>query len=78
MISFWLAGLIIRRRDEEMKTPNKNIIGRLNITLWFSMVIRSVTLQRQLNQTGDQVGVPRPLACHSFGYILMLVKPGMC
>lgn len=37
VISFWLAGLIIRRRDEELKTPNKNIIGRLNITLWFSM-----------------------------------------
>ncbi len=28
VISFWLAGLIIRRRDEEAKTPNKNIIGR--------------------------------------------------
>lgn len=28
VISFWLAGLIIRRRDEELKTPNKNIIGR--------------------------------------------------
>ncbi len=28
VISFWLAGLIIRRRDEDAKTPNKNIIGR--------------------------------------------------
>ncbi len=28
VISFWLAGLIIRRRDERMKTPNKNITGR--------------------------------------------------
>ena len=30
VISFWLAG-------KKLKTPNKNITGRLNITLWFSV-----------------------------------------
>ncbi len=33
-------------------------------------------VQRQLNQTGDQVGVTQTAGLHSFGYILMLVKPG--
>lgn len=57
VISFWLAGLIIRRRDEETENANKNIIGRKILHCGFQCVIRSVTLQRQLNQTCDQIGV---------------------
>lgn len=60
VISFWLAGLIIRRRAVRMKMsrmPNSYRASCLLLHAGFQRAIGSVALQRQLDQTCDQIGI---------------------
>ena len=40
-------------------------------------LLLGVTLERELDQAIDQLGIATPVASHIFAYMLMVVKPGM-